>query len=53
MFEFYIYLYAGGSGPRTPYKFQKDIPEIGKSNKCAQLPANFTPVFYPDRMPCD
>ena len=49
MIEFYKYLYAGGSAPRTPYKFQKYIPEIERPNKCIQLsscPANFTPAKY-------
>ena len=45
MIEFYKYV--EGSVPRTPYKYQKYIPKMGKPTKCIQLsncPANFTPV---------
>ena len=37
MIAFYKYLYAGGSAPRTPYKYQRYIPEMGKPAKCVQL----------------
>ena len=35
--EFCKYLYAGRSAARTPYKYQKYIPEMGKTSNCFQL----------------
>ena len=36
MIEFYKYLYAVGFALRTPYEYQKNIPEMEKPAKCIQ-----------------
>ena len=44
MIEFYKYLYVGGFALRTPYDYQKNIPEMESQPNVSSCQANITPV---------